>query len=393
MTNSPFRDDAARRNYILVCTAVFLLFTTTSTLTLLSVILSNLQYGQAGIGQILASPIVPVLVSLLMAGHVVQRIGALPTMLLGAGLTVVGFVAFEVGISSFEGAIVCRGVVGLGFGFLFSSSSVFVRNLLTGTSTTYFFGIFSALVPLPNALAPSMGEWYLQHFGTDHFFLWLAIPSVVGLIVLMYLIGQERGTQPAAVTLSRTSYTQTLKNRKFLMPALGILAVGLIWGFALSYGALYLVDRNIPVGAFFLPLSLTLFGSRFGLLAYLQRLDRSRLIALAFAGMGLAYGFLLVGMNATICVLAGLVFGLGYSLAFPTLSVWASDEFAITERPIVLSLFNAIFHVGIFAVPLVLGLFSGINLFSLLAGLTALGCGFALVFYAVGKRPSGGMAQ
>jgi len=192
MTPPPFIDAAARRHYILVCAAIFLLFTTTSTLTLLSVVLSNLRYGQADIGQILAAPIAPVLVSLLLAGRVVERIGALPTMLVGAGLTVAGFVAFEVGISSLAGAIVCRSVIGLGFGLLFSASTIFVRNLLTGPSTTYFFGIFSALVPLPNAFAPSLGEWYLRRFGSDHFFLWLSIPAIIGACVLMVLVSFSR---------------------------------------------------------------------------------------------------------------------------------------------------------------------------------------------------------
>jgi len=387
MTSHPFTNDAARRHYILACAAVFLLFTTTSTLTLLSVVLSNLRYGQADIGQILASPIGPVLVSLLVAGRVVQRIGAPSTMLLGAGLTVAGFVAFEVGIASLTGSIICRSIIGLGFGLLFSASTIFVRNLLTGPSTTYFFGIFSALVPLPNAFAPSLGEWYLRHFGTDHFFLWLAIPAIIGAFVLIYLLGQQRRVRTATTAPTCISYGQALKSREFLLPALGILAVGLIWGFAIAYAALYLVERNIPVGAFFLPLSLALFGSRFGLLAWLQRLERSRLVALAFAGMSLAYGLLLVGEDTTVCTLAGLVFGLGYSLAFPTLSVWASDTFAIEARPIVMSLFNAFFHAGMFALPLVFVLFSGISPFSLLIGLTALGGGLAIVFYCVGKRP------
>jgi len=393
MTGNPFRDDTARKNYVLVCVAVFFLFTTTSTLTVLSVVLSNLRYAPADIGYILASPIVPVLVSLLVAGRVVQGIGVLLTMLLGAGLTVAGFVAFEVGISSLAGAVVCRSVIGLGFGLLFSSSTVCVRDLLTGPSTTYFFGIFSALVPLPNAFAPSLGEWYLQHFGIDNFFLWLALPAIIGSLVLMYLFIQQSSAQSTTIGPLYTSYGRTLKRREFLLPALGILAVGLIWGFAVAYAALYLVGRNIPVGSFFLPLSLALFGSRFSLLAYLQCLDRSRLVTLAFTGMSLAYGLLLMGKNVAVCALAGLVFGLGYSLAFPTLSVWASDEFGVAERPIVMSLFNAFFHAGIFALPLVLGLFSGISLSLLLVSLTVLGGGLALGFYIVGKRFSTGRTR
>jgi len=84
------------------------------------------------------------------------------------------------------------------------------------------------------------------------------------MFVLIDLRGQQHRVQPAT---TGPSYRQTLKSQRLLLPALGILAVGLIWGFAVAYVALYLVDRNIPVGAFFLPLSFALFGSRFDLLA------------------------------------------------------------------------------------------------------------------------------
>jgi len=165
-----FANAVARRNYILACTAVFFLFTTTSTLTLLSAILSIHQYNQAETSHILSSPIFPVIASLLVAGRAIQKVGPLSIMLFGAVLTVTGFIAFDCGIFSFFGSIACRSIIGFGFGFVFSASMVFVRNLLTGPSITYYFGIFSALIPLPNAFAPSLGEWYLRHFGSDSFF-------------------------------------------------------------------------------------------------------------------------------------------------------------------------------------------------------------------------------
>jgi len=182
---------------------------------------------------------------------------------------------------------------------------------------------------------------------------------------------------------SHVSYGEILRNRKFLPPALSILAVGLIWGFSVSYVAHYLMDRNIPVGLFFMPLSLILFVSRFSFLAWLQHLYRSFLVALAFSGMSLSYGILFFSGNAAACVLAGLIFGFGYSLAFPTLSVWVSNEFSMNERPIVMSLFNAFFHAGMFVMPLLSGIFSGARLSYMALILAALGGIIALIFFCI----------
>ena len=119
--------------------------------------------------------------------------------------------------------------------------------------------------------------------------------------------------------------------------------------------ALYLSQDNFSVGLFFLPMSLALFGSRFGLLGILRGFSRPILVACSFGLMACAFALVLSLHSPIPIILAGTCFGVGYSLGFPILSVWVSDSFDIDERPIALSAFNASFYCGIFGIPSLIG--------------------------------------
>jgi MFS family permease len=84
-------------------------------------------------------------------------------------------------------------------------------------------------------------------------------------------------------------------------------------------------------------------------------------------------------------ILAGICFGVGYSLGFPILSVWVSDSFDIDQRPIALSAFNASFYCGIFGVPSLIGYLalppnSSYPLFLLIALAIGMGVFFSMAF-------------
>ena len=74
-------------------------------------------------------------------------------------------------------------------------------------------------------------------------------------------------------------------------------------------------------------MTVTLFGSRFGLLAGVHALPRHVVVAGGMALYGLAYLLLWATPSIWATVAAAIAFGLGHSTAFPILSVWASVRF------------------------------------------------------------------
>jgi MFS family permease len=166
---------------------------------------------------------------------------------------------------------------------------------------------------------------------------------------------------------------------------LGIFSIGVLWGFVTGYMALYLSQHNFSVGLFFLPMSLALFGSRFGLLGILSGFSRPVLVACSFVLMACAFALVLNLHSPIPIILAGICFGFGYSLGFPILSVWVSDSFDIDQRPIALSAFNASFYCGIFGVPSLVGYLalppnSSYPLFLLMALSIGMGVFFSIAF-------------
>ena len=376
-----FLNNLDRRMFSFLCFVTFLGSLTTSTLTFLSTILADAGYSQRETGAILAAPLVPVLLALLSAGAVLRKISCIELMIVGQGFVVAGFIGLEYGFRSFFIAAIFRGLIGLGVGFYFSASMIYVRSLLVGPKTIYLFGIFASMMPLPNAIGPSIAEWYFRHNGIEHFFLCMAIPASLAFSCLVLALKKESiGIRPAFV--APLSYLKILRTREFCILGLGIFSIGLMWGFVIAYMSLYLSQSHVSVGLFFVPMSLILFGSRFGFLSRISHLPKNLLTSISFSLMALAFALILALQTSTSSVIAGFFFGLGYSLGFPVLGVWVSDAFDVENRPIAMSLFNVFFHGGIFMVPLMVGLLEnhfGLN-YSLVL-LIAIAMGMGLYFY------------
>ena len=71
--------------------------------------------------------------------------------------------------------------------------------------------------------------------------------------------------------------------------------------------------------------------------------------------MGLSHLWLLSFRSSSAAVLAGIVMGIGYSLEYPSLSVWISGKFNPRERAKPVALLNMVFHAGIYITPVIGG--------------------------------------
>lgn len=359
---SAFESAQARRTFIGLCVSTFLLFTTGSTLAILSLVMQAAGHGTREISLVLSSPIVPVVVSILAAGKLLRHFDPLRVALAGQLLMLTSFAAFEWTIASTAGAALCRAVFGLGFGIFFASSTFVARDLLSGPRTIYLFGIFGGMVTLPNVVAPGLAEYYLRHFGLNDFFLVLSIPAVCASLVLAAMCRTWR-SRPMATTAGDATYREIYRHRDFRSTAFANLFIGVNWGMAFGYCALHLKSHGIPVAAFFSSMTTAFFATRFILMRLLHGRSRLGIVALAFATMGIAYLLLSGAQSFIVAALAGALFGAGYSSVLPILSVQASDLFPAADRPMAMALFNVHFHVGFFAFPMVIAAMAPLRAF------------------------------
>jgi predicted MFS family arabinose efflux permease len=134
-------------------------------------------------------------------------------------------------------------------------------------------------------------------------------------------------------------------------PLVAIMVVGALYGLIASYMAPLLTDKAIPIGFFFTSFTVVLFGSRFVLIGYLEGWPHRRVLAVGMIAMAVAYMVIAEASGRFIVMAAGVLFGLGYSVAYPVLSVWVAEQFNPSQRTTPVALFNTMFSLGILLTP------------------------------------------
>lgn len=385
-----FHSPRARLEFWLFSGATFALFTTYSTLALLAVVLKQKHMSEALIGMVLSAPAVPILLTMLLAGTVVARLGALRVAAAGAVVMLLSHMSFELTSGSFAGAVASRVGHGIGYAVFLPAAMIYADGKLTAKHKIYYFGIYASMFPLPNVLGPLLAETYLRHFGINGFFLYTAAPALV--CVALFLCLTPSPPVPAA-RHSLVEYFHLLKRRALWTPYGGIFFVGLCYGFIISFMALLLESRQVPVAYFFISFTVCLFGSRFLLLRYVQHLPRPVLFGAALGLLALAFVLLAFAAGGGGALAAGITFGLGYSVAYPTVAVWVTDQFSGDRQGMPLTLYNAAFALGIFLLSLVGGyIIARLGMLALVASLAVTAILIAIGI-AAGERTRGREAQ
>jgi hypothetical protein len=154
-------------------------------------------------------------------------------------------------------------------------------------------------------------------------------------------------------------YWHLLRMPSLFLPNATIFIVGMTWGFVISFMALFLHQRHVDTALFFSSCTSALIASRFLLLGSLTRVPKDVTVAAGLFLMATSYVVIVEQVSPGFTTIAaGVIFGIGYSLAFPILSVWISDQFPADSRAKPIALFSALFHAGIFSLPVLVGAMS-----------------------------------
>ncbi len=349
-TMTAFVDPRAPLRFWSLAGATFLSFTTVTATALLAVVLRLYGLADHEIGVVLAVYGAPVVLGNLLAGPVIARHGVATVIRFGLTIMLFAYLSFHLTAASFLGACLSRFLQGVGFGLFLPTAMVYAKAQLTPLRMTYYFGIFSAMVPLPNMIGPALADLYLAHGDPEYFFLVTAIPLCAGTLIAAAVVGEAKSTAETVVG----RYADLLADRRLWMPFLGVFTVGSVFGFVSSFMALFLLSQGVAVLYFFSTFTVCFFGGRVLAVPFFER--ASKWAAVMTALILMCGGFLLLvapgGTTPALAVAGGVVFGLGYTVAYPQLSVWVAEYFAPAARGRPISLFNAFFNAGIYLTPL-----------------------------------------
>jgi MFS family permease len=384
--DSSFRSKRDKTEFWIFCAAVFLGLTTISTTSYFSVILARSGMSEREVGFVLSSPLVLVVSAILWSGPLISRFSALRVTVWGQTLCLLSFLTLQFTLHSPVYAGLSRMFLGLGFGIFFPAGMVYAKSKLQGAKTTHLFGIYATMASIPMAISPVLAETYLRVVGFRGLFFVLAIPLIAA-IGMMLLLNRE-GTSELGWTKS-AGYRELIKQRSIQLPICLIAIVGMLWGVVGSFMALVLDRSAVLPGYFFIACLAVLIAARVFLIGFLTGFSRPVIVTLGIFMMTAAYASLAkFEITEARTVVLGVFVGLGYSMTFPLLSVWVSDQFDADKRGRPVALFGAAFHVGIYFVPLAIGAMGSympvhLALLSIAVSSAALTLACLMLFYVV----------
>ena len=348
---SVFSRKGDARDYMLMASATFLVFLSHSTLAFLSVILKDLGVTETGIGIRMSAPLVPMLAGMFLSGYLIELFGPLRIVRTGFIMILLAHLSIELTVTDFFGVYISRAFHGFGYGIFMPASMVYVKGKLRPEKMVHPFGIYASMILLPLVIGPWVMENLYSYSGLGGLFIVTAAPSLIGNILSLL---PSAGAIPTAGG-KHIGYRQLLRMAGLRPPILAIFTVGMVYGIVPTLMALYLKLGSIPVVYYFTPFTAALFTGRFLVIRLLDRLPRVTLVMTGFVLMGLSHLWLIIFRTPQAAILAGIVLGLGYSLEYPSLSVWISAKFDPADRGKPVALLNMVFHAGIFITPLIGG--------------------------------------
>jgi MFS family permease len=340
-----FVDAQARREYLQLALAAFLISFMYSHAALLAVVFARENFDLHAIGLLLSLYAFPVIVFTFLSGAVAARIGILATCRLAVVLMVVGFFSLRYTAAEFWPALASRLVQGAGQGLLLSGFVTYAQSRLNQRRFVWLIGLFSSCFAVAQAFAPPFGAVILNAFGAKAMFLEGAVPGCAALALTFGLrpmpLPRRTGGLDFAGALHRSR-----------IPALAAVFInGTMFGFTAAFLAALLEAKALPIGAFFLASTTTLFASRFLAMRWFESLDRRLLVAGGFLCQGAGFLLLAFAAHSWLIVVSGVLFGMGYSVVYPVLAGWMSEGVEASERAGPQALLNTAFNIGIFLMP------------------------------------------
>jgi MFS family permease len=348
---SVFNEKGDWRDYIFIAASTFLVFLSHSTLAYLAVILRDLGVGETGIGVVISAPLVPILVGMFLSGHLMERFGPLRVVRAGFVMILLAHLSLQFTITDVTGVYLSRAFHGFGYGIFMPAGMTYVKGKLRPERMVHPFGMYASTILLPHIVGP----WFMENLygviGLGGLFIVTAVPSVLGNILVRF---PRTGAEPEKGE-EYIGYGRLLGIASLRPLILAIFTVGMVYGIVPTLMALYLKIYRIPMVYYFTPFTAALFTGRFIVIRLLERLPRKALVITGFILMGISHLWLISFRTPQGAILAGIVLGIGYSLEYPSLSVWISARFEPKQRAKPVALLNMVFHAGIFITPFIGG--------------------------------------
>jgi len=307
---------------------------------------SRLGASDAVVGVVVAVTPFCGVVSGLLAGPQVDRIGRRPVALAGVAAAAAGSLLLAAA-NSLALAAVARAVYGLGTGCTASAVITWATDEAPVERRGRALSVYGLTVWVGLSVGPQVGEAVARGAGYRSVWLFVAALEVAALAVV--LVAQEPPRPVAADPRPRR-----LVPRGAARPALLIMVAAYGEGVLTAFLVLHLIDRGVHGGAgfggaasVFTVFALSVIACRIATAAVLDRFRAEAIAAAAFtvdaAGLALIAGASSFGVAAAGAALMGAAF----AVLYPALALVASRASAVDEQGAALGSFGASYSLGL----------------------------------------------
>ncbi len=340
-----FIDALGRREYWLAAAATLMFSITTCNSTLVVVAFQRAGFPLETIGQLVGVLAFSVLAATLGSGFITAKLGAVRAAHFAMALSAAGVGSLAFTYHHYAGAMASRLLWGAGVGLLLGPMNLYMQSRLTPKRFVYLVTAFSSMIPLALAIAPPIGEQVLNHFGVAALFITGAVPAALGIAVTLGLRALPPPAAPGGLGLV------SAWRRWHVLPALTLITGGAQFGYLTTYLAPALAVHAVPLGWFYIPMTIAMIACRVVAMRRLSVLHPRGLAAGGLVGCSLALSAIAYAETPLWVAVSGVFLGLGNSMMYPVMSAWLGRFAGRAEGGGVQAIVATAFYIGIYLAP------------------------------------------
>jgi len=351
------------KNFIYATFSNCLFFVNFSCFFLLPLFLDSNNFSKSEVGIVMSTFGFSSILLTPYTSTLIDKYGKKKLSLIGLFLMVLSSISF-IFVVNFKIILVLRIIQGVAFSIFFNSSSAIASNSLKDKDKQYGLSLFSSFTIISYFLGPFFAEKIIVFFGYTEFFIYAASFSIISFVLMFFVLDDEEG---ADLEIKSSSFFSIIKENKLLKILFANFLLASGFGVIMNFLSLFLKERNLSIGLFFVGYSIVVSLSRIVLSKKLssENIFHKILIMLALFSVGI---FFVPLIDSSIdVVLFSIFFSLTYSLVYPFLSSLALIGAPKSLSGRIFGAINSSFSIGV-------------NLMTLLFGFIAEIYGFDIMF-------------